>query len=939
MGQIKFYRIWMLAALVAVFLAAGCACEGDECTGDDNGGGVIRHRPTVTFVAPYNTEIAVPINRMIAATFSEAMEPATIDNASFTLTGPGVDPIDGVVTYDPITHIATFDPDSDLLANTTYMATITLGAENLKGVSMADPFVWIFTTGVTPDTLPPTVILTSPSDLSTGVAFNKVVTAAFSEVMNPATIVLPGTFTLKVGLLTIAGTVTYAGQIATFTPSAPLLANTTYIAEITNAATDLAGNALIGGLAPNPWTFTTGATPDNTRPTLVATIPIHLTTGVPYNNPVKASFSEPMRVTTITTATFKLTGPGGVPVTGTVSYNPLTDTATFTPLIPLSPLTTYTATVTNAAADLAGNALLAGTTPNPWTFTTGTTANTTRPSVTFVTPFNTETGVPVNRKVTATFSQAMNPATIGIATFTLVGPGPAFITGTVTYNAITHIATFSPSSNLTPNTTYLATITTGAENPEGNSLLIPFVWVFTTGITPDTTRPTVVMTNPADLSTGKPTNTSVLAAFSEPMDHDSMILPGAFTLKQGLTPITGTVTYIGLVATFTPSAPLLANTTYTAEVTSAATDLAGNILIGGLAPNPWTFTTGAALDTTRPTIISVFPANGATGVPINTTFNALFSEAMDPTTIITDNARISPWGPGTVTYNPLTHLATGTQNDLLIPNTLYTVTVTTGVKDLAGNAMLNDYVWTFRTAAVINPLLPVDLGAVANFAIIGGSGISDVPTSSIFGDIGVSPASGAAITGFSSPLTCPEVNGTVYAVDATGPACAVIDAAGLTAAKLALTVAYNDAAGRTIPAPASVSGDQGGLTLPPGIYKSTSTLLIQSGDLTLDAQGDANAVWIFQIASAFTTVGCGSVVPCTTGGNVKLINGANAANIFWQVGTAATIGDFTDFYGTILAHDDISINTGAHVHGRLLSGAQPSGAGAVTLISATVIKP
>ncbi len=233
----------------------------------------------------------------------------------------------------------------------------------------------------------------------------------------------------------------------------------------------------------------------------------------------------------------------------------------------------------------------------------------------------------------------------------------------------------------------------------------------------------------------------------------------------------------------------------------------------------------------------------------------------------------------------------------------------------------------------------IPLGAAADFAILSGDGISNVPTSAITGDIGVSPAAGSTITGFSSPGTCPEVTGQVYKVDASGPGCATIDPARLTAAKSALTVAFNDAAGRTLPAPVTVSGDQGGITHSPGIYKSTSSLSIVSGNLTLDGQGNPNSVWIFQIASALTTVGCGASVPCATGGNVMLINGANAANVYWQVGSAATIGQYTAFKGTILAHDDISINTSAQISGRLLSGAQPSGAGAVTLISDVVSRP
>jgi hypothetical protein len=131
-------------------------------------------------------------------------------------------------------------------------------------------------------------------------------------------------------------------------------------------------------------------------------------------------------------------------------------------------------------------------------------------------------------------------------------------------------------------------------------------------------------------------------------------------------------------------------------------------------------------------------------------------------------------------------------------------------------------------------------------------------------------------------------------------------------AKQDLVAAYLFAESASSPFPQAVSGDLGGLTLAPGIYKTTSTLLIQSGDLTLDAQGDANAVWIFQISSAFTTVG-------GAGGNVILIGGAQAKNVFWQVGSTATIGDFTSFKGNVLALTSIIMNTSAKASGRMLA--------------------
>jgi hypothetical protein len=139
-----------------------------------------------------------------------------------------------------------------------------------------------------------------------------------------------------------------------------------------------------------------------------------------------------------------------------------------------------------------------------------------------------------------------------------------------------------------------------------------------------------------------------------------------------------------------------------------------------------------------------------------------------------------------------------------------------------------------------------------------------------------------------------------------------------------LTTAYNDAAGRTL-APVTLAGNLGGLTLPPGLYKSTSSLSISSGDLTLDAQGDPNAVFIFQMASTLTT---------TSGRAVILSGGAKASNVFWQVGSAATLGTTSAFVGTIMADQSITLNTGATLNGRALARI-----GSVTLAANTVVLP
>lgn len=202
---------------------------------------------------------------------------------------------------------------------------------------------------------------------------------------------------------------------------------------------------------------------------------------------------------------------------------------------------------------------------------------------------------------------------------------------------------------------------------------------------------------------------------------------------------------------------------------------------------------------------------------------------------------------------------------------------------------------------------PVVLGAAGNFAVLAGSTVTSTGASQVTGDLGVSP--GTAVTGF-PPGT---VNGTIHAGDPAA-AQAIAD----------LTTAIGDAAGRTV-GPVSVAGNIGGQTLTPGLYASTSSLAISSGDLTLDAQGNANAVFIFQIASSLTT---------TSGRQVILAGGAQSSNIFWQVGSSATIGTNSVFKGTIMALQSITLATGATLDGRAL--AEIAG---VTLQGNTITKP
>jgi hypothetical protein len=309
-----------------------------------------------------------------------------------------------------------------------------------------------------------------------------------------------------------------------------------------------------------------------------------------------------------------------------------------------------------------------------------------------------------------------------------------------------------------------------------------------------------------------------------------------------------------------------------------------------------------------PVVASTSPASGATNIPLGTAMSVTFSEPMDPATVNTATFTLHQGAtpiPGTVSYDAASQTATFTPASYLAPSTTYTATITTGAKDSAGNPMASDMTWSFTTAACGQA--PVALGAAGNFAVLAGSTVTNTGATSVTGDLGVSP--GTAVTGF-PPGT---IVGTRHAGDSAA-AQAIAD----------LTTAYDDAAARTLCAVA-VAGNLGGQTLAPGLYKSTSSLAISSGDLTLDAQGDANAIFIFQMASTLTT---------TAGRQVILSGGAKSTHVFWQVGTSATLGTTSAFQGTILADQSITLDTGATLNGRALARIA-----AVALDSNTIVKP
>ncbi len=570
------------------------------------------------------------------------------------------------------------------------------------------------------------------------------------------------------------------------------------------------------------------------------------------------------------------------------------------------------------------------------------------PTVTAVAPVNNAAGVPINNTIiTAAFSEPMSPLT-GSATFTITCAAPcANATGTVALDATNRIATFTTAANLAPLTLYTGTITGARSIATGLALAAPYIWQFTTGLAPDTTRPRVTLTDPATTIPGPtsnvPTNTAITAVFTEDMAPLTIAAANFNVTGPGTTPVAGTVSYVvgSRTAVFKPTAILAAGTTYTATITTGATDLAGNALAGNQAALPaasnyiWTFDTSAPpIAATNISVLSTYPFSGSAGLCPGSTINATFSLPtglrMDPLTV--NSATFTVTGPApaltpVVAASVVIDAATGqtatfTTMNNLTPNVTYTATIkggANGVKDLAipADIMANDFSWNFTAGSCTAAIPPVThLGTASTFGIMATAAITNTGNSIINGNVSLDP--GTSISGFGAGPNYAGppgvVNGSVHINDSVSAQ-----------ARADLLSAYNYYKG--LPPGVTIAGgaDLGALYpggIPPGTYTSGSTMLV-STPLVLNSGGNAGAVWVFQIGSSLTA-----------GANVTM-NGGSEKNVFWVTTQDATIGaPGNTFSGNLITGRDANSNGGI-INGAILAGAIT--AGTVALSSATTI--
>lgn len=524
------------------------------------------------------------------------------------------------------------------------------------------------------------------------------------------------------------------------------------------------------------------------------------------------------------------------------------------------------------------------------------------PVVTATNPVDGAFGVPLNQIITATFNEEMNPSTINPSSF-IITVGEIPVAGTVTYSGTT--ATFTPTNRLTVNTLYTGRIKTSVKDVAGNALQTDYVWTFTTGLSP-----LVVSTDPANLAVDVALNKVITATFNMSMNPLTLNAT-TFTVKQGAITVLGTITYSGTMVSFTPSTPLAENKLYTVTITTGAANIVGTELANDYI---WTFTTSFA-----PIVVSTDPANNATGVALNKVIRATFNMPMNPLTLNATTFTVKQGATtvlGGITYSGST--VSFTPSSPLEGDKIYTCTITTGATNVAGTPMATNHIWSFTTVVPVIVIPPPTGTSGLFFGVFGGNaGITNQGLFTVVnGNIGTTAAS-TLMTGFQevltgdvytvTPLNRGLVNGEIFAAapapgNATKAATAL---AGLNAARDAyLSISPASMPGGIDPG----AGELGGLTLPPGVYKSNSgTFDITNGDLTLDAKGDPNAIFVFQTASALT-------VGDSSPSSVKLIGGALAKNVYWYVGSAAVInyaggGVMT---GNIIANSGVTLSSPAN---------------------------
>ncbi len=542
----------------------------------------------------------------------------------------------------------------------------------------------------------PTIIRTTPSDGATDVLIGTPIEVEFSEPIERDSLNVQISSGASLG-----NAVWSKGDTSVSFDVGTAAYSSTYFVAVT--ARDLAGNGLGGG---GTFSFSTEDAPDTTRPNIVGNAPSNGATGVSTTSTIAFTFSEPMLKASVEAAF------GISPVVpGSLAWDASSTVLTFVSSSPLAYATQYVVTMRTGAKDLAGNSVAAD---RGFSFTTAAAPDTTRPVVSSSTPPNGATNVSVTPTISVTFSEPMDAATE--AAF-VISPS---VSGSAVLDSSRRVLIFSLSSgsSLSYATQYAVAISTGASDIAGNHLAQAYSFSFNTRAPPDTTAPRVTTWVPANSSTGVSVDQRVTIAFSESMDVSSVQVAVSQGYQLGLpswnSPQNTSVTFA------VPDTDFAHDQAYTVSVSGR--DPAGNSLAGTTSVS---FRTANPPDTIAPTVLSNLPANGSTGIARTSSVSITFSEAMNLATVEPSFA-ISPSVFGSFLWDGSSTLLSFSPSTPLAYSTQYTVTVSTGGRDVAGNPLAAAHSFSFTTGAEPDLTPPTVTGSNPAHNAVGGSRTSNI---------------------------------------------------------------------------------------------------------------------------------------------------------------------------------------------------------------------
>ena len=648
--------------------------------------------PSILRTSIFNFQSDVPINSPYTVEFSEPVNPSSLTPDSFQVLDQFDDPTIGIIAETPVTGMiqvdadgmrASFIPDPNYPRFHTIIVKITTAVTDLAGNPLEHEFVAYFFPDFFTDTDPLVLENTFPQDGNFDIPLNAVLIFKFDEPLDVfndfqrdvklevddggISPEIPGSFSMSGG----------NGEL-TFVPEPLLAPNTRYRVTLNSSIKDVAGNPLT---ASTVLFFQTGMDVVVNRSEVTVLEPTANTTNVPTNTKVSVRFSEPIAQSTINDRTFGLIF---TDAPGTVATSPDGLSATFTLTDELLPLTVYTASVSGSIKDRAGRNIRRFKRAN---FTTGTGPALTSPEVELASLRDEIADVPVNAILRVRFNVPVSQVDESTFFFRVLD-GTTEIPGTITFG---DFVTFTPTSAFAPGTTYTLEIG-GFVDYAGNLQTVTFNSEFTTSAssTADTSKPGLTSISPVHRATNVPVTTNIIMRFSEKMDPLSLTSGAVRVAMGGIGRLGGDFSFVDdTTLVFTPTGPFPGNTVvltdFTAFNANGLKDLAGNFLS---TSSFFTFTTEPVPDTTVPQIISMSPADGSVDVSSNTAVVLVFSETMDPSTLVRENFGLFIDGE-TKSFNLTRSLdsRTVTLESFLPTSAVITVVATEQVKDFSGNSL------------------------------------------------------------------------------------------------------------------------------------------------------------------------------------------------------------------------------------------------------------